>query len=155
MKTLRSKLHAARQLKRDEWRLIGQAWILLLQVELRLQFQTFPRIQAWAQAGRRPPLHLQPLNPQTDQPNLAQVKSVHLAIQRAAALHLIPMTCLRRSLALQRLLAKKGIASQLRFGARKEAGEVKAHAWVEYQGQPLGEPLDLEARFIPLVTRPR
>lgn len=148
MKTLRSKLRTARHLKWAEWQLIARAWIALLQVELRLQFQPFPRVQAWAQA----PLHHMDTQIKTN-PDL--IKPTHLAVQRAAALHLLPMTCLRRSLALQRLLANEGIASQLRFGARREAGEVKAHAWIEYQGQAIGEPMDLETRFIPLVTKTR
>jgi hypothetical protein len=49
------------------------------------------------------------------------------------------MTCLRRSLVLQKMLSKRGIATELKIGVRKEAGQLSAHAWVEYQGKSLGE----------------
>jgi hypothetical protein len=61
------------------------------------------------------------------------------------------MTCLRRSLTMQRLLAQQGIRSELRFGARREKDALQAHAWLEYQGIPIGEPETLDERFTPLV----
>jgi hypothetical protein len=48
-------------------------------------------------------------------------------------------TCLEKSLALWWLLARQGIASSLRIGTRKAAGEFAAHAWVEYKGAALDE----------------
>ncbi len=41
-------------------------------------------------------------------------------------------TCLERSLVLWWLLQRDGIQSDLRIGVRKDEGELKAHAWVEY-----------------------
>jgi hypothetical protein len=59
----------------------------------------------------------------------------------AAARHSpIPCTCLERSLALWWLLARQGITAQLRIGVRKDRQKFGAHAWVECNGQPLGEP---------------
>jgi hypothetical protein len=52
----------------------------------------------------------------------------------------IPSTCLERSLALWWLLGRKGIATQLRIGVRKDAGKFAAHAWVERLGTAIGEP---------------
>jgi hypothetical protein len=52
----------------------------------------------------------------------------------------IPSTCLERSLAQWWLLARQGIAAQLRIGVRKESGKFTAHAWVEYDGVAIGEP---------------
>jgi hypothetical protein len=52
----------------------------------------------------------------------------------------IPSTCLERSLAQWWLLARQGIAAQLRIGVRKEGGKFTAHAWVEYDGVAVGEP---------------
>jgi hypothetical protein len=48
--------------------------------------------------------------------------------------------CLSLSLALWWLLARQGIASDLRVGVRKEGKEFEAHAWVECGGVPLNEP---------------
>lgn len=44
--------------------------------------------------------------------------------------------CLARSLVLTRLLARRGIPAKLVIGARA-APEFLAHAWVEYDGQPV------------------
>jgi len=58
--------------------------------------------------------------------------------------------CLVRSLTLQHLLARRGIEASLHFGSRFAGNEFCAHAWVEYQGQPLAEaqiPRELYATF--------
>ena len=48
--------------------------------------------------------------------------------------------CLKVSLALWWLLARQGIASDLRVGVRKDGEKLKAHAWVECGGVALNEP---------------
>ncbi len=64
---------------------------------------------------------------------------------RAAArtLTLVPgdTRCLARSLVLTRLLARRGISAKLVIGARA-APDFLAHAWVEYDGQPVLSPGD-------------
>jgi hypothetical protein len=53
-------------------------------------------------------------------------------IQEAVSRHLIfHPSCLEQSLVLWWLLVRRGIAAELRIGARKEAGRFEAHAWVE------------------------
>jgi Transglutaminase-like superfamily len=47
--------------------------------------------------------------------------------------------CLRRSLVLTSLLARRGISAQLVIGART-APEFLAHAWVEHEGNPVLSP---------------
>ena len=49
--------------------------------------------------------------------------------------------CLARSLVLTRLLARRGIPAKLVIGARA-APNFLAHAWVEYDGQPVLSPGD-------------
>src|SRR5262245_26047097 len=51
-----------------------------------------------------------------------------------------PGNCLERSLTLWWLLARHGITSQLRIGARKTGERFEAHAWVERNGEAIGEP---------------
>ena len=48
--------------------------------------------------------------------------------------------CLEQSLALWWLLARQGIASSVRIGARKTVQKFEAHAWVECDGLALNEP---------------
>jgi Transglutaminase-like superfamily len=47
--------------------------------------------------------------------------------------------CLRRSLVLTQLLARRGISSRLVIGART-APDFLAHAWVEFEGIPVLDP---------------
>ncbi len=47
--------------------------------------------------------------------------------------------CLTRSLATRFLLLRRGIESELLLGARRAGGELDAHAWLQVDGEPLGE----------------
>jgi hypothetical protein len=58
-------------------------------------------------------------------------------------------TCLEKSLALWRLLERRGIASELRIGARKIDGKFEAHAWVERQGIAVDDPDHLHRHYAP------
>jgi hypothetical protein len=70
--------------------------------------------------------------------------------QEAAARHLFLRTnCLERSLVLCWLLERRGIAAQLRIGARKEKGRFEAHAWVEVDGTVLNDATEPHLHFAP------
>jgi len=51
-----------------------------------------------------------------------------------------PGNCLERSLTLWWLLARHGVTSHLRIGARKTGEKFEAHAWIERNGDAVGEP---------------
>ena len=124
-------------------RLLVEAWWRLVAAAIRLRFAP-ERAVATALADSRP--H----PPRGGVPIAAE--DVALAVSRAAAHHLRAMTCLPRSLALRTMLARRGISSRLRIGVRKESGTVAAHAWIEVDGRPVGEPAAIEERFLPLVA---
>jgi hypothetical protein len=48
-----------------------------------------------------------------------------------------PMTCLKKSLILLRILRTRGFPAELRLGVRKLEDDFKAHAWVECDGRTL------------------
>lgn len=56
---------------------------------------------------------------------------------RAAARRTPFATCLSSALALQRLLARNGHASELQIGVAGQAGAFAAHAWLERDGRIL------------------
>ncbi|MEO5618229.1 MAG: lasso peptide biosynthesis B2 protein [Candidatus Eisenbacteria bacterium] len=58
-------------------------------------------------------------------------------------------TCLARSLTLQWILKRRGIHTDLRLGVRKVSGRFEAHAWLEHDGEPLMESVDVGERFAP------
>lgn len=67
---------------------------------------------------------------------------------RAAARHGVANpTCLEESLALWWLLARQGIASELRIGVSKRDERFQAHAWVEREGAALNEPESLHEHY--------
>ena len=74
------------------------------------------------------------------------VSSVSRVVPRA--------TCLVRAIALELLLRRSGRPAELRIGVAKEAGELKAHAWVEAEGRLLLEDAD-QARFAVLPSTER
>jgi hypothetical protein len=73
----------------------------------------------------------------------AEPSSPH-SIQRIAwlvkgASAVVFLRCLPRSLALRRILARRGIASDVRIGVQTADGVLLAHAWVECQGRALND----------------
>ena len=62
---------------------------------------------------------------------------IALMVNAAADHGVFRAHCLQRSLVLWCLLERNGIGSEIRYGARKENGQVQAHAWVELKGVAL------------------
>jgi len=134
------KLRSASQLSREDWFLFFQAWFWLLVFDLGLRTQPFPRLQSYA--GQ---LSARPTSSTEETENL--IRKLRIAVDHARYNHLYPMTCLRRSLALQKMLAKRGISVELKIGVRKDEGQLSGHAWLEYQGKTIGEPEMITERF--------
>jgi Transglutaminase-like superfamily len=77
-------------------------------------------------------------------------------MEEAAARNLFFGTnCLEQSLVLWWLLRIRGIAAEMRFGARKEANRFEAHAWVEFQGAILNGPGEESIDFVPFEEKAR
>jgi hypothetical protein len=51
-----------------------------------------------------------------------------------------PSTCLQRSLGLWWLLARQNVATEFLIGVKKDGEKFAAHAWVERNGEAIGEP---------------
>ncbi|MFI5003836.1 MAG: lasso peptide biosynthesis B2 protein [Solirubrobacterales bacterium] len=72
---------------------------------------------------------------------LAEAQRLGWVVTRTLRLMPGDTRCLARSLVLTRLLARRGIPAKLVIGARA-APAFLAHAWVEYDGQPVLSPGD-------------
>ena len=71
-------------------------------------------------------------------------------MEAAAARNLLFSTnCLEQSLVLWWLLRRRGIAAELRIGARKEVGRFEAHAWVEVDSVVLNDSGAEHRHFVP------
>jgi hypothetical protein len=76
----------------------------------------------------------------------------HLTHWAARTLPIRPV-CLVRSVALAWLLARYGYPEAIvRAGVRLVDGQFEAHAWVEYDDQPLAEGAEQLASFAPIAT---
>lgn len=75
-----------------------------------------------------------------------------VAIHRAARHGLFRPRCLTRSIALQRMLARRGLPARVCIGVRREASSLEAHAWVELHGRIMGDDPSHVARFAPLAA---
>jgi hypothetical protein len=75
-----------------------------------------------------------------------------LAVQRAGEHGVFRPSCLTRSVALQRMLWRKGIwQARIRIGVRHGPGDFLAHAWVECGGLILGDEAFNVENFSPIV----
>lgn len=88
-----------------------------------------------------------------DATRLPEARRLALAVVRAARFGVFRPQCLVRSLALSRMLERRGIeGAMVRVGVRRSGGEFLAHAWVELGGQTLGDADEHVGTFVPLTN---
>jgi len=57
--------------------------------------------------------------------------------------------CLERSVVLSYLLQRKGIDTEMRFGCRREEGNLSFHAWLERDGRVINDSDDVADLYTP------
>ncbi|HEY6230064.1 MAG TPA: lasso peptide biosynthesis B2 protein [Pyrinomonadaceae bacterium] len=72
-------------------------------------------------------------------------------VKTGAERRIVNANCLQQTLVLWFLLRRHGIESDICFGARKQAGAVQAHAWVEFFGKALNEDQEVCRHFSPFA----
>lgn len=78
-------------------------------------------------------------------------RRIALAVNRVATFGLFRPKCLVKSRALRKMLDEQGIVgAQVRVGVQLINGRFRAHAWVEYDGQVVGDDPAAVARFVPM-----
>ncbi|MGC9334107.1 MAG: lasso peptide biosynthesis B2 protein [Anaerolineae bacterium] len=142
---MRQRLRRASRLTPTDWATLARASVLLLQADLCLRGLGFAATRSLF-APKSPPQPT-PLTASQQQ----TIERLGYLVAVAAQFHVLPSSCLTRSLVLQRLLGRAGIHADLRIGVRKEDGQVLAHAWLESDGQAIAENVEVEERFAPLV----
>ena len=124
-----------------------QAWLALLRFDLALRTTPFTRLQRLiiqAQNRSAPP---------QAEPVPVMIERYRRLVEAASRNHLYPMTCLRRALALQWMLARRGIIAELRIGVQRQAKTLQAHAWLELGGVPISDPETITERFTTLTAQ--
>jgi hypothetical protein len=151
---MRRRLEQLGALAPWEWRLLAVLAFLLPAVGAALWLIGFNRTRALldrsSEPARKPGTGSGSPEPHDTARRIARL--VAIAASRGA----YRANCLRQSLALRWLLKRRGIDTELRIGVRKEGNALRAHAWVEHEGSPVGQgPLDhspypeLPARIAP------
>src|SRR6516162_80725 len=111
-----------------------RASLVLPLITISLRWGGFRKTKALLQ-------HFLPLTCGSQSPEAQARAALTAQMVRAAARHGIGNpSCLEVSLALWWLLARQGIASDLRVGIRKDGEKFEAHAWIECSGATLVEP---------------
>lgn len=121
-----------------------QAWVLLMLARVGVRVMPLPRLQSLLSPG------VPELGTTDAQEVWPTVQNLQRLVSMAARYHPHRVGCLPRAVALQALLAQRGIVSNLRIGVCMEAGRLSAHAWLECGGQPVGESEPALQRFLPL-----
>ena len=81
--------------------------------------------------------------------DLSRAKLISCAVAIAGNHGIYHANCLKQSLLLWWLLARRGINTEIKFGAQKTPDiAFGVHAWVEYDGEDLGNSSDLQHQFL-------
>lgn len=128
----------------DDWLVLGEAWLVLLAADLGLRLLPYPRVDRLFSPWHRT------AGPRDMPPGRDAAVRSAWATKAAARRHLWQMRCLPQSLCLRWLLARRGLPAELRLGVVREEHGLVAHAWVELDGQPVGESEEGISRFAPL-----
>ncbi len=76
-----------------------------------------------------------------------ELEQVHWLNIQAVNHSLIRGKCLSRSINLWWLMRRHNIDTELRIGVRHKSKQFKAHAWLEYQGQPINADQNIGQHF--------
>jgi hypothetical protein len=137
MSWMSRKLRTALGLSAAERALFCRAWIRLLRVGLALRSLPLPEVQKLA-AGARP------------LPSPLPASRVAYLVAAAARHHLLTLRCLPRAVVLQSLLRDQVIQTDLRIGVRRIEKNMEAHAWIERDGQVIGDSPEVVRLYLPL-----
>jgi hypothetical protein len=133
-------IRAVAALSARERRLLAQAVVVLPITGLLVKRAGYRRLHDTL--SRVVPVAPIPADP------LGEATTISRLVSLAADRGPLPATCLSRSLALWLLLRRHGVEADVCLGLRGGGAQPHGHAWVEYQGRPLNETVDVRNRFL-------
>ncbi|WP_207610997.1 lasso peptide biosynthesis B2 protein [Alteromonas sp. 5E99-2] len=85
--------------------------------------------------------------------DLTYILSLIRIIEKAGRAHWGHMNCLRRCLVTRQILLRKGVDLALCIGVKRseESNELKAHSWLEFQGDPVNDSKETVSTYTKLV----
>ena len=142
-----SKWRKFRNLSTAERRILIRAVALLPLVSIACTFLGFRRVQSIFFKQRK----TRHVDAVLNQGTAITAKRIGQLTDAGCRFPLYRFRCLVRSIVLCHLLASQGFEAQLEFGVRKDGKKIRAHAWVEIDGDPLGESANLYSAYTPLL----
>ena len=82
----------------------------------------------------------------------ARAAEVVSVFARVAGKHPLQLNCMHRALALQRMLARRGVTAALRVGLGRRPKLLPGHAWLEVGGTLVNDDAALVGRYVPFVV---
>ena len=120
--------------------LVAEAQLVLLRCQLQKMLRPVGSLVRADQEPEQP----------GDSSRVREASEIGWAVTRAARFGVFRPQCLVRSLAIQRMLRRRGIVgSELRIGIRLEKKGMVAHAWVELCGAVIGDSTQNVSTFTP------
>lgn len=132
----------ARELSVADWLALAEAWLGLFFFWILLRLRSAESLGVPSRS---------PVSDSFVAGAFFKAGQLHRLVELASRLYPRAMTCLPRALALRWMLARRGIPADLQIGVQKSDSGIRAHAWIELGGQPVGESPDLLQRFNRLV----
>ena len=119
-----------------EWRFAAAAWMGAPAIDGALRLGGLDRTLRWIEA-------LSPVPTSTDRPEALSIERASSLVDRVYRLHVLPGTCLRKSLLQYWLHRRAGTPVRfvvgVRRGDKRADASLDAHAWVEPLDAPQGQ----------------
>ena len=143
-RSLRRKAETWHSLSKSDRALVIRAMFLLPIVAASLKTVGLRRTQSWLTRNS-----LGPILPPTEQTR-ANVRRAAQMVAVACRRHPLRSNCLPRTIVLWSLLRRRGIDADVRIGVRCDTeGAVKAHAWLEWNGEVLNDAAEVGSQYPP------
>lgn len=137
MSWLKNRFKIAQELSIRDWIILAAAWWGLLFYYFAVRTVNFeklnqpgPLAETAARAG-----------------DFEMALHYHRLVYVASRLHILSMTCLPRTFTLRWILRRNGMPAEMKIGVTKSQQGFQAHAWVELNGQQVGETENVTERF--------
>ncbi|RKZ48840.1 MAG: lasso peptide biosynthesis B2 protein [Gammaproteobacteria bacterium] len=142
---LKNRLRQLAELSLLQWWIILVAIFTLPMIALSLKLSGFK--QTKNRMSRLIPNRTDDISARED--DLSRAQFISRAVAIAGNHGVYHANCLKQSLLLWWLLARRGIPCELKLGTQKLPQETfSAHAWVEYKGETLGDSSRFQHQFL-------
>lgn len=140
---MNKRISQLRALSIEQWGVLLLSLLLLPLVALSLQVFGLNKTRALMAGftGTR----LTDIMPKSEQLKIAQDTARMVVV--AANHGLYPANCLKRSLLIWWLLARRGVTAEIKIGVRKSEDGFQAHAWVKFENTVLADSVGYQAEI--------